>query len=101
METFKFLASIIIFFPKNCESPLKKHRNPIDGFERVRAQGEVAVQRDTHHFRGSVQQGHLVTDSHLREESGLVGVRGEQCHAGFLGSNGQLLATYPPRQKRT
>ena len=31
---------------------------------------------------------------------GLVGVWGEQRHAGFLGSNGQLLAICPPHQRR-
>ena len=40
----------------------------------VRAEGEVGVQRDTLDFRGSVQRGHRVANSHLKVESGLVGV---------------------------
>ena len=65
------------------------------------SESEVGVQRDTNDLWGSVQRGHSVTDSHLMMESGLVGVRGEQCHAGFLGSNGLLLAICPPHQRRT
>ena len=61
----------------------------------MRAEVEMGVQFDTKDFWCSVQRGHRVTDSHLRVESGLVGVGGEQCHAGFLGSNGQLLAICP------
>ena len=30
----------------------------------------------------------------------LVSVRGEQCHAGFLGSNGQLFSICPAHQRR-
>ena len=37
----------------------------------------------------------------LRVEPGLVGIRGEQGHAGFLGSNCQLLSICPPHQRRT
>ena len=60
------------------------------------AEGEVGVQRDTQDIRGSVQRSHHITDSHLKVESGLVGIGSEQGHAGFLGSNGQLLAICPP-----
>ena len=42
---------------------------------------EVGVQRDSHDFTGSIQRGHLVYDTHLWVESGLVGIRGEECHA--------------------
>ena len=31
-------------------------------------------------FRGSVQQGHIVSDSHLWVKPGLVGIRGKQSH---------------------
>ena len=58
----------------------------------------MGVQRDTQDFRGSVLRSHCVTDSHLRAESGLVGIGSEHGHAGFLGSNGQLLAICPPHQ---
>ena len=65
----------------------------------MRAEGEVGVQRDTQDFTSSVQQSHHITDSNLGVESALVGVRGEQGHAAFLGSNGQLLAICPPREQ--
>ena len=64
------------------------------------AEGEVGVHRDTQDFRGSVQRGHHVADWHLRGYPGLVGVRGEQSHAGFLGSNGQLSSICPLHQRR-
>ena len=52
----------------------------------MRAKGEVGVQLDTQDFKGSVQRSHRITNSHLRVESGLVGIGSEQCHAKFLGS---------------
>ena len=51
----------------------------------MRDEGEVGVQRDTQDFRGPVQRSHCVADSHLRLESGLVGIRCKQGHAGILG----------------
>ena len=57
----------------------------------MRAQGEVGVQRDTQDFKGSVQRSHCVADSHLRVESGLVGIGCEQGHAGFLGAMASCL----------
>ena len=74
-----------------CEAPVrpslgfydgKNHQSRVGG-----PRGEVGVQSDTQDFRGSVKQGHRVTDSHLMEELGLVGVRVEQSHSRFLGSN--------------
>ena len=53
-----------------------------------RSENEVGVQRDTRAFRGSVQRGHCVSDSHLRVEPGVVGIPSEQGQAGFLESNG-------------
>ena len=50
------------------------------------AEGGVGIQRDFQDFKGSVQRGHLVTDSHLWVDPGQVGVRSEQSNAGFLGS---------------
>ena len=41
-------------------------------------------------FWSSVEVSHLVTNSDLWVEPGLIGVRSEQSHAGFLCSNGQL-----------
>ena len=73
------------------EGPRSLH----DTIAGVRGEGEVGVQRD---YGGSVHGSHRVTDLHLRVESGLVGVGSEQGHAGFLGSNGQLLAICPPHQ---
>ena len=67
----------------------------------MRVKAEVGVQPDTQDFRGSVQRSPCIVDLHLRVELGLVGVRCEQCHTGFLGSNGQLLAIGPPHQYGT
>ena len=53
----------------------------------------MGVQRDTQDL------GFLFADSHLRVESRLVDDRREQCHAGFHGSNGQLLSICPPHHK--
>ena len=75
-------------------------RSSLNTVASVRPEGEVGVQRDTQDLRGSVQQGHRVANSHLRVESGLMGVKAEQCHAGFQGSNGQLLSICPPHQRR-
>ena len=60
----------------------------LDAIAGMRAECEVGVQRDTQNFRGSVQLTHHITNSHFRVESGLAGVESEQCHSGFLGSNG-------------
>ena len=62
-------------------------RGTLDTIASVRAKGEVGVQRDTQGFRGPVQRSHCITDSHLRVESGLVGIGCEEVHSGFLGSN--------------
>ena len=43
-----------------------------------RAKSEAAVQRDTQDFMGSVQWGHLVSNSHLWVNPGLLGVLCEQ-----------------------
>ena len=51
----------------------------------------MGVQRDTQDFNGFIQRSHSVTNSHLRMESGLLGAVSEQCHDGFLESNGELL----------
>ena len=48
------------------------------------AEGEVG---DTQDFSGYVQRSHCVADSHMRVESGLVGIGCEQGHAGFLGGS--------------
>ena len=66
----------------------------------MRANGEVSVQHEACNFRGSVQWSHFVSDSHTLVEPGLVGIRGEPSHAGFLGSNRQLLSLCPPHQER-
>ena len=71
-----------------------------DRHSHERGEGEVGVQSDTQDFRSSVQWVHHVADSHLRVERGLEGIRGEQCHAGFLVSNGQLLSICPLHQRR-
>ena len=63
---------------------VKSTGSPLETIAGVRAEVEVGVPRDTQYFRCSVQWGHHVTDSHLRVDSGLDGVTGEQCHAGFL-----------------
>ena len=64
----------------------------------MRVEGEVGVQHNARDFRGSVQRDYLVTDSHLWVEEKLVGIGGEQSHAGFLGSNCQLFPFCPSRQ---
>ena len=50
--------------------------------------GEMGFQHDAQDFMGFVQRGHLVTDSQLVGRPGLVVVRSEQSHAGFLGGGG-------------
>ena len=41
------------------------------------AKGEVCVQRDSQDFRGSTQRGHLVSDTHLWVEPGMMCSGGE------------------------
>ena len=78
----------------NIEGP----RGPLDIVAGMLAEGEVGVQRDTQDFRCPVQRSHCVANSHLRVESGLVGIGCEQGHAGFMGGYGQLLTIGPPHQ---
>ena len=66
----------------------------------MRDEGKVGVQHDSEDFRGPVQRGHLVANSHLWVEQGVEGIRSERCHAGFQGSNVQLFPIYPPHQGR-
>ena len=96
-----------------CKWPMKPQFDPARAFMMfcsgsllnaitcMRAEGEVGVQRDTQDFRGSLQWCHQVANRHLRVEPGLVGVRGEHCHAGFRESNDYLFPICPPHQRRT
>ena len=84
--------------PSYCFHDIEGPRVPLDTVASVRAEGEVGVQRGTQEFWGPVQRIYCVTDSHLRVESGLVGIGCEQGHAGFLGGNGQLLSIGPSHQ---
>ena len=65
----------------------------------MRAKGEVGVQSDVQDFRGFVQRGHLVTDSHLLgSQDWWVSEVNRFTLDFFPGSNGQLFPVCPPHQ---
>ena len=85
-------------------SVVKLHLDPARAFVTSRTLEAHLTQsqawgRNAQDFRGSVQRDHLVSESHLWVKPELVGIRGEQSHSGFLGSNSQLLSLCPPHRR--
>ena len=75
----------------NAEGP----RSSLDTIAGARAVDEMGIKHDAQDFRGSVLRGHLLTNSHLWVEPGLVGIRLKWTESRWISGEQWMASCFP------